>query len=55
MATVVHVRLKKTRLRLVDHEDSIGIAKREPRGRAMGARSEDRDMFVIIYMEVGSL
>jgi len=43
---VVHVRLKKTRLRDVDHDESIGMAKREARGRVNGARSADSDMFL---------
>jgi hypothetical protein len=29
------------RFRPVDHEDSIGMAKNEPSGRAIGARMEE--------------
>jgi hypothetical protein len=41
---VVHVREKKTRLRDVDQEDSMGIAKREAKGRERGARRAERDI-----------
>ena len=39
------VRLKKTRFREVLHEESMGIAKRDARGRVIGARSAERDIF----------
>jgi hypothetical protein len=41
---VVQVREKKTRLRDVDQEDSMGIAKREAKGRERGARRAESDM-----------
>ena len=32
---------RKTRFRLVDHELSMGMARNEPKGRAMGASREE--------------
>lgn len=31
----------KMRFKLVDHEESMGMARKEPSGRAIGARRED--------------
>jgi hypothetical protein len=42
---VVQVREKKTRFRDVDQEESMGIAKREARGRVIGERRVVRDIF----------
>lgn len=47
MATVVHVKEKKTRFIDVDQEESMGIAKREPSGRAMGASNPESDILGI--------
>ena len=49
MAMVVHVRLMKTRFREVDQEESMGIAKREARGRVIGASSAESDILTAIY------
>jgi hypothetical protein len=43
-ATVVHASDRKTRLRDVDQEDSMGMARREARGTVKGARSADSDI-----------
>lgn len=51
MASVVHVRLRKTRFKDVDQDDSIGMAKREARGRVKGASKDDRDILITIYGE----
>lgn len=44
-ANVVHVKLKKTRLRDVDHDESIGIANNDASGRLIGTSSDDSDIF----------
>jgi hypothetical protein len=45
-AIVVHARERKTRLRDVDHDESIGIARREARGAAKGVRRAVKDIAV---------
>lgn len=45
---VVHVRLRKTRFKDVDQEESIGMAKREAKGRVMGANSAERDILMVV-------
>jgi hypothetical protein len=45
-ATVVHARERNTRLRDVDHDDSMGIARSEARGTVKGAKSDVNDMVV---------
>lgn len=51
MAIVDQVREKKRRFREVVHELSMGIAKREARGRVMGERSEARAVTRDIFEE----
>lgn len=41
VAMVVHATEMKIRFKLVDHEESMGIARKEPSGRAIGASRED--------------
>jgi hypothetical protein len=43
-AIVVHARERKTRFRDVDHEESMGIARREANGTVKGAKSDVKDM-----------
>lgn len=45
-AIVVHASERKTRLSDVDHDESMGMARREPRGTANGARSDVRDIVI---------
>jgi hypothetical protein len=45
-AIVVHARERKTRLRDVDHDESMGIARREARGAANGVRRAVRDIAI---------
>lgn len=45
-ANVVQARERKIRLRDVDQEDSIGIARREAMGSGMRFRREESDMMV---------
>lgn len=47
---VVQARERKMRFRLVDQEDSMGIARKEPKGRARGAR---RDVRIVVMVMVG--
>ena len=42
-AIVVHATDRNMMFRLVDHELNIGMARKEPSGRAMGARMDDRN------------
>jgi len=53
-AMVVHARERKTRLRDVLHEESMGIARSEPSGTASGARSAESDIFGFVQGEDGS-
>ena len=41
---MVQAKERKIRLSDVDHEDSMGIAKREAMGRGIRLRREDRDI-----------
>lgn len=41
---MVHARLRKTRLRDVDHDESIGMARSEASGTVKGARRDVRDI-----------
>ena len=43
-ATVVHASERKTRLSDVDHEESMGMARREASGTVKGARRDANDM-----------
>jgi hypothetical protein len=45
---VVHATERKIRFRPVDHEESMGIARKEPRGRAIGARREERSAPILV-------
>lgn len=45
----------KTRFKDVDHDDSIGMAKKEARGRVKGASSAERDILVTVYGEEGGM
>ena len=49
-AMVVQVRERKTRLMDVDQEESMGIAKREARGRVSGVRRAVRDILFELEM-----
>ena len=52
-AIVVHAKERKTRLRDVDQEESIGMASREANGTVRGARRDVRD--IIVDNDIGSL
>jgi hypothetical protein len=43
-AMVVHASERKMRLRDVDHEESMGMARREAKGTVKGARRDVNDM-----------
>jgi hypothetical protein len=43
-AIVVHASERKTRFRDVDHEESMGIARREANGTVKGAKSDVKDI-----------
>ena len=45
---MVHVKLRKTRFKDVDQEESIGMAKKEAKGRVMGASNAERDILMIV-------
>jgi hypothetical protein len=45
---VVQARLRKTRFRDVDHDESIGMARRDARGTVKGARRDVNDMLVVV-------
>ena len=45
---VVQARERKTRLREVDQEESMGIARSEARGTVKGARRDVRDIVGIL-------
>lgn len=46
-AIVVHATDRNIRFKLVDHELSIGIARNEPSGKAIGARIEDSSALIL--------
>jgi hypothetical protein len=45
---VVHVREKKTRLSEVDHDESIGRARKGASGRVRGVRRVEREGKIIV-------
>lgn len=49
-AIVVQARERKTRLSDVDHDDSMGIARREANGTVKGARRDVSDIVVVVYV-----
>jgi hypothetical protein len=53
-ATVVHASERKTRFKDVDHEESMGIARREASGTVKGAKSDVRDIvarFSVLFLK----
>jgi hypothetical protein len=48
-ATVVHARERNTRLSDVDHDDNMGMARRDARGTVKGVKRDINDM-VLEYL-----